>query len=327
MSKVTLRIIAEETGLSKYAVSRALSGKSGVSEATRARVLETADRLGYRRASTAEQRQIAAVFDVSDAINSELNMLKQAGAQAEAERLGYAFKVHWISSSEEVAQIARNCAGLLLVGSGRALETVRTIDAKGVPVVRIGRLFPMERVDAALGTDREGTFAMGQHLLDLGHREIVYVHGDSTLSGRAERLNGLREAMAAYPDTVLHDLTWPADSSFSDAADILLKTARPTAWFCAHDRLALSVFSHLLARGIRIPQDASIVGYGDSAVVRELRPRLSTIRVFGTEQGRAALNLLDRRIKHPGECPFPMRVAVPGKLVIRDSCGPVPERS
>lgn len=321
MTKVTLRIIAEETGLSKYAVSRALAGKSGVSDATRARVIQVAERLGYKGSAPARQQQIAAVFDASDVINSELNMLKQAGAQAEAERLGYSFKVHWISAPDEVDPIARTCAGLLLVGSGLAVEAVRRIRSSGVPLVRIGRLHPMERVDAALGTDREGAFAMGQHLLELGHREIVYVHGDRSLSGRADRLHGLREAMRACPDTLLHDLTWPSDGSFSEAADRLLETTRPTAWFCAHDRLALSVFSHLLARGIRIPSDASVVGHGDSAVVRELRPRLTTIHVYGAEQGAAAVNLLDRRIRHPQECPFPIRMTVPGSLVIRDSCG------
>ncbi len=324
MSKVTLRVIAEETGLSKYAVSRALSGKSGVSDATRVRVIETAERLGYKSGTSARQLQIAAVFDASDVINSELNMLKQAGAQAEAERLGYSFKVHWINAPEEVDAIARNCAGLLLVGSGRAVIAVRRIRPTGVPLVRIGRLHPMERVDAAVGSDRECATAMGGHLLEHGHREIVYVHGDKSLSGRAERLNGLREAMAAYPDSILHDLTWPKEGNFSEAADRLLETARPTAWFCAHDRLALSVFSYLLAHGIRIPRDASVVGYGDSAVVRELRPRLTTIHLYGAEQGAAAVNLLDRRIRQPQECPFPIRMTVPGSLVIRDSSGPAP---
>lgn len=327
MSKITLGIIAEATGLSKYAVSRALSGKSGVSEETRSRVIKVAESMGYRRTEPVRQHQISAVFDESDVVNSESNMLKQKGAQIEAERLGYSIKAYWISSPDDIDKVIRESAGMLLIGSVHDPESIRRAHASKVPVVRIGRLFPMEQVDAALGTDREGATAMGRHLLDLGHREIAYVRADATLSGRVERMNGLREALDEVPDSILHDLVWDNESSFSDVANALLSTgARPTAWFCAHDCLALTVLSDLQARGIQIPHDASVVGFGDSAAVRKLRPRLSTIHVFGTEQGAAAMNLLDRRIRHPKECPFPIRMIIPAELVIRDSSGPAPKR-
>ena len=86
--KVSLETIAREVGLSKYAVSRSLSGKSGVSEETRERIRETAQRLGYiRPVNKDELREIAVVFHDHDPVNSELYMQIQNGVQAQAHRM------------------------------------------------------------------------------------------------------------------------------------------------------------------------------------------------------------------------------------------------
>ena len=94
MGRVTLKTIAAETGLSKFAVSRALAGKSGVSEETRDRVTEVAARLGYRKPAPAESKPLGVVFNDTDIINSELHMQIQGGVQREAQQLGFSVRVH-----------------------------------------------------------------------------------------------------------------------------------------------------------------------------------------------------------------------------------------
>ena len=103
MSKVTLKTIAVETGLSKFAVSRALSGKSGVSEETRELVTEMAARLGYKKpAPTSALRTLGVVFDDTDIINSELNMQIQSGVRREAEALGFSVRLTWTHDPDEL---------------------------------------------------------------------------------------------------------------------------------------------------------------------------------------------------------------------------------
>ncbi|MCR9218193.1 MAG: LacI family DNA-binding transcriptional regulator, partial [bacterium] len=96
MKRVTLRVIADECGLSKYAVSRALSGKDGVSEATRNRILEVADELGYKRPDPVKTREIITVFDDPKNVNAELHTQILGGLQQEASRMGYVIRPHWL---------------------------------------------------------------------------------------------------------------------------------------------------------------------------------------------------------------------------------------
>ena len=273
MSRVTLQMIAQETGLSKFAVSRALAGKSGVSEETRSRVAAAADRLGYRRAPTAEPLQIGVIFNDTDIINSELHMQIQSGVQREAAQLGLAVRIHWTHDPADLEPIARACDGLMICGPHDRAALKRAY-ATGTPIVRQGWLDPLEPVDHIGGTDHEAGSAVAAYLLGLGHREIAYVHGDPSYRGRMERLYGLREVLEQVEGTTLHDLTWEDDAGFAAVFDRLRAGgARPTAYFCAHDGLAVTVISELLARGTRIPEDASVVGFGDfSAALAESCP-------------------------------------------------------
>jgi LacI family transcriptional regulator len=334
MARVTLATIAEATGLSKFAVSRALAGKTGVSEATRARVAEVALRLGYLRPKPAERRPLGVVFNDSDVINSELHMQIQGGVQREAQRLGFPVRVHWTHSGEDLEAMARTCSGLMLCGPHERAAVARAY-AVGIPIVRQGWIEPLEPVDQIGGTDHEAGVAVGNYLLGLGHREIAYVHGDARYRGRMERLYGLREALELVEGTVLHDEVWEDEAGmwsvsgssrggFAAAFDRQRAAgARPTAYFCAHDGLAVTVISELLARGIRIPEEASVIGFGDFSAALQILPRLTTVKMQGTEIGALAVRLLDSRINLPDFPANPVRLLVPGKIVERQSAGPV----
>lgn len=324
MTKITLRTIAETTGLSKYAVSRALSGKSGVSETTRLRVRKCAEELGYKKPKLTQAKTLGLLIDDSDLINSELYMQIQAGAQREARKLGYDIKMRWTLDREDLEQEARASAGLLIVGPHEA-ESLEKAYATGKPIVRIGWLSPLDPVDLVGGTDHEAGSAVANHLLDLGHTDVVYVHGDPRYRGRMERLYGMREMMEQLPNTRLFDMTWDTVSTFAKQFDALLDNGiKPTAFFCAHDGLAVTVMSELLSRGYRIPHDASVIGFGDFSSAQQILPALTTVRVFGYEFGAAAVRLLDSRLKSQAIPDFPMRIQVPNLLVERGSVARCP---
>lgn len=323
MNKVTLRVLAEHLGLSKFAVSRALAGKSGVSEATRSRVVETAKQLGYRSPSPATAPVLGVIFDTRDHMNSELHMQIQSGLQSEAARLGYEIRVRWAQNGEAFGPLLDGCNGLLAVNVHDPGD-LKLLRSWGRPVVYSGWVNPLEPVDTVGGTDHEAGAAAGRALLDLGHREIVYVHGTENLRGRWERLYGLREVVETVDGARYHHLRWDAGEGFSDRLAALLDAGvQPTAFFCAHDGLALTVVTDLLGRGWRIPKDASVIGFGDFSAARLIRPGLTTIRTPGHEIGLISVRMLDLRIRTPGWSPVPVRMLVPNTLIMRDSMGPV----
>jgi LacI family transcriptional regulator len=323
MGRVTLRTIAAETRLSKFAVSRALAGKSGVSEATRARVAEVAARLGYRRPPPAEAKLLGVVFNDTDIMNSELHMQIQGGVQREAQRLGFSVRVHWTHSGGDLVTIARSCAGLMICGPHDRAGLAAAY-AVGVPIVQQGWLEPLEPVDQIGGTDHEAGSAVANYLLGLGHREIAYVHGNPRYRGRMERLYGLREVLERTEGAVLHDLVWEDDAGFAQVFEQLRAGGgAPTAYFCAHDGIAVTVISELLARGIRIPEDASVVGFGDYSAALQVLPRLTTVKVQGSIIGAMAVRLLDARINSSNYPALPLRVLVLDQIVERQSAGPV----
>lgn len=323
LERVTLGVIAARLGLSKFAVSRALSGKSGVSEETRRRVQEAADALGYARPVAAtEAKTIGVVFHDTDLINSELHLLMQNGMQGEAQRRGYQLRMRWTHLPDEVEAFIRDCDGAVMVGP-HDQATYNRVYALGIPIVRNGWLQPLEQVDFVAGTDHEAGSAVAQFLVGLGHTTIAYVHGTPGYRGRIERYYGVREVLETMPHVRFRQMTFDKEVRFTEH----LKAAHadgfhPTAFFCAHDGLGVTVVSELLRLGYRIPEDVTVVGFGDYSAATQISPKLTTVHMQGQQIGAACVRLLDDRIHDRIPRDVPMRVLVGSHIVERDSSGP-----
>jgi LacI family transcriptional regulator len=324
LERVTLGTIAARMGLSKFAVSRALAGKSGVSEETRRRVEEAAAELGYVRATVpAATPVIGLVFNDTDTINSELQLRIHAGVQAEAQKRGYQVRARWIHDGDEIESTMRDSNGGILVGPhDKAVQ--RRIYRLGIPIVRTsGFPDPLEAVDLVTGPDHEAGAAVAHYLLGLGHREIAYVHGAPRFRGRIERLYGLREVLEQHEDAHYSDLRFEPELTFAESLRVLRGAGRdPTAFFCAHDGLAVTVVSELLRLGYRIPEDVSVVGFGDFSSATQISPQLTTVTLPGQQMGASCVRLLDDRLT--GRIPdgVPLRITVAGHIVHRASSGP-----
>ena len=211
--------------------------------------------------------------------------------------------------------------------AGPTASRAGAVRAIGTPIVRIGWLDPLEATDQVSGTDHEAGAAVATYLLDLGHRVIAYVHGAPVYRGRMERYYGAREVMEAHDDTVLRDLRFQAEGRFSEKLKALhAEGTRPTAFFCAHDGLAVTVVSDLLRLGYRIPEDISVVGFGDFSSALQISPPLTTVRVRGAEMGATCVRQLDDRIRGRSDADVPLRLLVASTLVVRKSSGPAPDR-
>ncbi len=119
---------------------------------------------------------------------------------------------------------------------------------------------------------------------------------------------------------------WMAGGSFTQA----LNEAFPggfdaTAFFCSHDRLAVTVISELLGWGYRIPDDVSVVGFGDYSAAKQILPSLTTVKTPGLEMGAMSVRVAMERLSALDARQYPVRIHVPHTLIIRDSTGPAPK--
>lgn len=324
MARVTLTAIAARSGLSKFAVSRALSGKSGVSDDTRRRVVQIAGELGYvRQSKPVVVPTIGVIFHDADLVNSELHYLIQNGVQSEAQRRGYHVRIVWTHVPSEIELVVQACDGVVLVGP-HSRVTYSRIYELGTPIVRTGWLEPLEQVDFVGATDHEAGSAVANYLLALGHRNIAYVHGATGYRGRVERSYGMREVLERRNDVSFKEMVFEAETRFMEHLKALhAEGFNPTAFFCAHDGLAVTVVSELLQLGYRIPQDASVVGYGDLSTASQISPKLTTIKSNGREMGVACVRVLDDRMNGRMTPFVPLRFIVGGLLVERESSGPL----
>lgn len=325
MPKVTLQAIADKVGLSKYAVSRALSGKPGVSDPTREKIVSLATAMGYEKPQPrTKKKTIAIICEDQDLINGELNQKILAGIRYEIHQADYDLIELQTTGARRLSDVDQRKDGLILIGVNRP-EILVAVENTKLPCVKIGNFEPLEKSDIVRGSNYESGRVVGELFLASGHRKLVYVRGRRDFRGRQERHSGFFSATFAHPDASIYDLRWADSAELDRKLTELLSGADPaTGFFCAHDGLAVTIISELLTRNVRIPQDASVVGYGDYVTAQQVRPALTTVSVPGIALGREAVRLVRRRIETPSDNDYRIRVQVPNDIVQRESFGPCP---
>ncbi|HEY6430663.1 MAG TPA: LacI family DNA-binding transcriptional regulator [Acetobacteraceae bacterium] len=326
--RVTIQQLADQLGLSKFSVSRALSGKSGVADATRAHVLRTAHQLGYHRQadSPASIRQVLFVMHDQDNVSSEMWVNMLHGAEREGARHGYAIIARQARLLGDVARLHASVAGLILAMT-RPAELIPDLSRAGLPMVSTGYVGPLDRVDQVVGADWEAGIVIARFLVGLGHRSIGFVRGQPGLFGRTERFRGLRDG--ALDRAAVYEIGFPEPEGFREAfLQQVSNGVAPTALFCAHDGLAVTVISELLRLAIRVPEDISVVGFNDYVCATQIVPQLTTIRMPHEDMGAAAMRCLAQRIvQADAERLPPLRIALTPEFIERQSTGPAGDLS
>ncbi|WP_083931168.1 LacI family DNA-binding transcriptional regulator [Kaistia granuli] len=324
-TRVTIQDVADRLGLSKFSVSRALSGKPGVAETTRSRVLQAAHAMGYRvQAEMAHPvGQILFVRSDIDPVSSELWLNIMHGAEAEAERLGYSILSRQARYLNAGANLDPSIVGLILAVP-RPADIAEIAARSGVPVVCASYVEPLVRFDHVVGADWESGVAVARMLTGMGHRHAVFVHGSSLPLGRHERFRGFKDGMLETPGAVVEDLIYDEAGGFRRPFLAYLRNGgTPTALFCGHDGIAVSAVSELLQMGLRIPDDVSVVGYSDFACATQISPHLTTVRTPQVEMGAAMVRCIADRLALPeNRSKAPVRMALAAEIVRRASSGP-----
>ena len=329
-NRVTIQDLADKLGLSKFSVSRALSGKPGVGEATRSRVFRAAQAMGYRinQDVPITTGQILFVRQEIDPVSSELWLNIMHGAEQEADRLGFAIVPRQVRHLGDARQMESSIVGIILAVPRPAEWTAAALST-GLPVVCASYVAPMEPIDQVVGADWEAGFGVAGLLANLGHTDMAFVHGSVAPLGRHERLRGFRDGVQQHLGAAVEDIVFDEGLGFRRAFFAYLRAGgAPTALFCAHDGIAVSVISELLRLGIRVPDDISVVGFNDFVSAMQVSPRLTTVRTAQVEMGGAMVRCIgDRLIGPEGASRPPVRLSLVSEIVVRESTGPVAPKS
>jgi LacI family transcriptional regulator len=331
--RVTITDIARRAGVSVPTVSRVVNGRSDVSPGTRARVEELLRRHGYRKRATAPGRRADLIDLVFNDLDSPWAVEIIRGVEEVAHAAGVGTVVSAVRGRSGDARRwmrnlrARTSDGVVLVTS--ALDPVlhQELRILGVPLVVVDPAgSPAPDVPAVGAANRSGALAATEHLLALGHRRIGLIAGPPRLLCSRDRRDGYRAALEGAGIAVDESLIVPGDfrheSGFAACGALLGLPEPPTAVFAAGDQMALGAIEALRRRGLRVPQDLSVVGFDDLPEVRWSAPPLTTVRRPLADMGRAAARTVLRRTRD--ERPDPPRVELGTDLILRSSTAPPP---
>jgi LacI family transcriptional regulator len=181
-----------------------------------------------------------------------------------------------------------------------------------------------ERIPAVSAAHTSGADQAMRHLLELGHRRIAQITGPRGWVATEDRRRGYRAALAAagiLPDPALEIEAEPEIRPGREAALQLLDLSdRPTAIFAFNDNIAIGAIQAARARGLRVPEDISIVGFDDVEHATIVTPALTTVRQPLAEMGRTAVSLLNRLLERQHFETLHVELAT--RLVVRESTAP-----
>ena len=327
--RITIHDIARKAGVSPSTVSRVLNSTTPVAEAKRQAVTTAIQQLDYRPNLIAQglARGTSTIIgvltqDIGSPFYGELLRGIEYGFRGSRYHPIFA-DGNWQQAEEYNALNilrSRQPEALIILG-GLMPDAEMLAAAQEFPLIIIGRSVPSLEEYCVLVDNFQGAYRATQYLIEMGHQRIAHITGirshQDTLDRQAGYEQALRDAnLPINPDLIVEG-TFQEQSGLL-AVETLLMRANPfTALFAANDQMAYGARLALYRRGIRVPEDVSLIGFDDLPSSAYTTPPLTTVRQptfeMGMSAAKATLNLIDQR-------PWPLPQLTPD-LVIRESTG------
>lgn len=334
---VRLKDVAARAGVSLMTVSKVLRDAPDVSQATKARIRQLAEEMGYvpdalaRGLRTRRTRLFGLVLP-----NLTHPLLSSASAALEehAQEVGYDLLIAQTQDNpqrEEVCirrLLSRRVDGLFIYPVYRLAPTAlvyQELQRSRTPTVLLGHRAPFCSSFPSIETDDLlASFETTQHLIRLGHRRIAFFAGPPAAPWAQERFEGYRRALREAQIPISDGLIFTAGGTLEDgqkaAAQMLSESTSATAVQTVSDLVALGVASLFWRQGLRIPEDMSVAGFGNHLAGEYCRVPLTTVQQPRYAVGVAAAEQMSRLLR--GEGAETRRL--PAELILRASTAPPP---
>ena len=311
MAQFTIKDIARKLGVSASTVSRALHDHPDISDETKRRVQEMADRYEYRPnqiAKSLQNRRSNIIGVVVPEIRHDFFSSAISGIEEVAYEAGYAIMVcqsHELFSREVLtvqALASQRVAGILVSLSREtdAFDHLKAAMRHGITVVQFDRVTDELETGAVVVDDEHGAYTATNHLIEKGYIRIGHIGGAQNIAIGRERYRGYCRALREHGFDVRDELVrfggYHEEDGRGSMNELLELVQPPDAVFAVNDPVAIGAYSCLRDKGISIPSGIALVGFSGNPVTALVEPPLTTIRQPAHSMGKRAAQLILERI-------------------------------
>lgn len=334
MAQFTIKDLARELGISPSTVSRALRDHPDISQATKRRVTEAAERHNYHPNQLAQslQKQRSSTIGV---IVPEIrhNFFSTAISGIEEVAYEHGFTIMVCQSNETLAReiintqalLSNRVAGLIIAISSETTnyDHLAGVLRQGVPLVQFDRVVEDLDTSKVVVDDYQAAYGAVQHLIESGHRRIGHLAGQDGIALNRHRFRGycdaLRDAGIPFEEKFHIHGGYREEDGRAGADRYLALDELPDAILAINDPVAVGVFTRFREAGVRIPDDVALVGFSDTPTAALIEPALTTVYQPAFEMGRAAVSLLMKQFEAEDDTFIPEIVVLDTELLIRGS--------
>ncbi|MFJ8129127.1 LacI family DNA-binding transcriptional regulator [Streptomyces hydrogenans] len=304
---VTMSDVARRAGVSRTAVSFVLNDRPGaaIPDETRRRILAAIEELGYRpnagaRALAAQRSEWYGLITEIVTAPFAVDVIKGAQDRAWLDRKFLLIAASEGDPAQEAAALDKlleqRVEGLLYATTWHRAVTLPRA-AREVPTVLVNCYDAEGELPSVVPDEITGGHRAARHLVRAGHERIGLINLDPAIPAAVGRREGyeraLREAGLPLDPALVVSGHATADGGYTAACELLDRADRPTALFCANDRMAMGAYDAIKERGLRIPDDVAVVGYDNQELIAAyLRPKLTTLALPFEEMGARGVEML-----------------------------------
>lgn len=328
-SKVRMADIAEKLGVSVVTVSKALSGKEGVGDTMRAKIIELARQMEYVPLRTKpEARNLPRTDNIGIImadhffdIGSFYSGLYRQVVKCCNER-GYSALLELVSSEAEQSCTlpaiiqGKKVDGIIFMGE-ISRDYMRAVISSDLPYLLLDFYDDDMDADSITSDNVAGAYRLTTHLMQSGRTRIGFVGTKSATSSIMDRFLGYAKVLLRADIPINKD--WILDDRDENGSLIPIQLPKdmPQAFVCSYDEVAYNLIALLKQQGYRVPEDVAVVGYDDTHLAQVCSPRLTTHRVNTEGMGKIAVDQLIRRIS--GKHITRGNIVVKGQFIRRES--------
>ncbi|PJM78901.1 LacI family transcriptional regulator [Bifidobacterium scaligerum] len=325
--------IAREAGVSLSTASKVLNNRPGVSDATRKRIEALLEKNGYRRRRRTEQTTTTMVELLLDDLDTPWSEEILSGVLAGLNKpyvpiISARTSEDWNISDWLEEVLARKSAGVIIPLFEFPKEAEERLARSGIPTVLVDPTGEVPKNVPTVGSnDYIGVREATEYLIAQGHTRIAFIGGPTYLQTAASRLDGFRGAMRQAGIAVDPMLVTSGEFRYEDGSEhargLLALPNPPTAIFAASDMQAAGVYAVAWERGLKIPDDLSVVGFDDLPTSRMLLPPLTTVHHAVREMAQFGATTLMQLLEGKGGS-MPTHIELTTNLIVRQSVRKLP---
>ncbi|MXN64033.1 substrate-binding domain-containing protein [Stappia sp. GBMRC 2046] len=299
--------VAARAGVSQATVSLVLNGSVGarLTDATKLRVREAANALGYKLVRRAKKKSPASdklIGFVADEVATDpWTPLIFEGAREKALEYGVTMTMAVLRGEGDLkSQLIDQMSKQPHLGLIYATMLTRQVQPPQIffetPSVLVNCYDKRRRLPSILPGELLGGRTATEHLIRAGRRRIALINGQHGIDASRDRLRGYRQALSSadipYDPELVYPGNWEPSAGYEGTMQLMRQDNPPDGIFCANDMMALGCYDALKELGLRIPDDISVVGFDDREVAQFMRPPLTTLVLPHYEMGAVAAELL-----------------------------------